>query len=58
MAAGPLQHTHFSALNALFIFGVVVIVGTLWKLAALHLLATDPTGTAGRVGKIMLFQYS
>lgn len=53
----PLQHVHISALHAMVFFLYVVILGTLWKLIALHLVLMNPTGGTGRWGRMMLFQY-
>lgn len=50
-------HTHFSWVGALQAFLAVVIVGTLWKLTAMHLVATG-NETANRLGNGMLFQYN
>lgn len=50
-------HTHFSWVGALQAFLAVVIVGTLWKLAAMHLMASD-NDALNHVGKGMAFQYS
>jgi hypothetical protein len=50
-------HTHFSWVGALQAFLAVVIVGTLWKLTAMHLMATD-NDVLNHVGKGMAFQYS
>jgi hypothetical protein len=49
-------HTHASAMAALNIFLAVLIVGTLWRLAAFHLIASDNPSVA-HVGKAMGFQY-
>lgn len=54
---GPLQHVHISFLHLFTLFLGVLVMGTLWRLIALHLIAADPTGPRGRVGKMMLFQY-
>jgi len=50
-------HTHFSWVGALQAFLAVVIVGTVWKLTAMHLMAAD-NETLNHVGKGMAFQYS
>lgn len=50
-------HTHFSWVGALQAFLAVVIVGTLWKLAAMHMMASD-NDVLNHVGKGMAFQYS
>lgn len=50
------MHTHFSALTALNVFLAVLIVGTLWKVVALHLTASaNPRISAA--GQAMAFQY-
>lgn len=35
------MHVHFSALHALNVFLAVLIVGTAWRLASLHLMASS-----------------
>lgn len=50
------MHTHFSAVMALNIFLAVLIVGTLWRLASYHLVASSNPGLV-HVGKAMGFQY-
>lgn len=50
------MHTHFSAVAALNIFLAVLIVGTLWRLSAYHLIASNNT-TANHIGRGMSFQY-
>jgi hypothetical protein len=49
-------HTHFSALTALNIFLGVLIIGTLFRLASYHLIASD-NPTLARIGQVMSFQY-
>lgn len=49
-------HTHFSAVNALNVFLGVLIVGTLWRLISLHLVACDSPALQ-HAGKAMSFQY-
>ena len=53
----PTVHVHISAIAALVtFFGYVVLLGTLWRLGAAHLVAaTSPT--ANGLGKAMLLQY-
>jgi hypothetical protein len=53
---GSGMHTHFSAMSALAIFLVVLIVGSAWRLAAYRLAAS---GRAERrnLAAAMLFQY-
>jgi hypothetical protein len=50
------MHTHFSALSALGVFLVVLIVGTAWKLGALRLAASKRPAVR-TAGAAMLFQY-
>ena len=50
------MHTHFSALNALNIFLAVLIVGSAWRLASLHL-ASASSPAAANLGRAMAFQY-
>lgn len=50
------MHTHFSALSAIGIFLVVLIVGSAWRLVSYRLAAAkDPR--AQRIGAAMAFQY-
>lgn len=46
----------FSAASALTIFLAVLLCGTVWRLASLHL-AASPNGTARNLGQAMAFQY-
>lgn len=50
------MHTHFSAIAAANAFLGVVIVGTLWRLASLHLAASKSPQLA-HLGAAMHFQY-
>lgn len=50
-------HTHFSYIAALQAFLAVIIVGTVWKLTAMHLMTSD-NDTLNHIGKGMAFQYS
>ncbi len=50
------MHTHFSATNALSIFLVVLVMGTLWRLLASHLVVSS-NPFANQVGSAMIFQY-
>lgn len=50
------MHTHFSVMSAAQAFLAVVIVGTLWRLSAYHLTASDNDQVA-HLGKAMAFQY-
>lgn len=50
------MHTHFSAVSALGVFLVVLIVGTAWRLGAYRLAASsDPR--LKTLGAAMAFQY-
>jgi hypothetical protein len=49
-------HTHFSAMSALGIFLVVLIVGTAWRLGS-YRLAASPKPLAQRWAAAMHFQY-
>lgn len=55
MASGG-KHTHFSAVNAIGIFLVVLIVGSAWRLVAYRLAASDRP-LARNLGGAMAFQY-
>ncbi len=48
-------HTHVSGVTALYIFLMVVIVGTFWRLAAAY--ASQRPGLAGEIGKAMAVQF-
>lgn len=50
------MHTHFSALSALNTFLAVVLVGTAWRLGALHLAASSNSAMR-HAGCAMNFQY-
>lgn len=50
------MHTHFSAINAAGIFLAVLIFGTLWRLMASHLAASN-NPRFNNLGKAMSFQY-
>ena len=50
------MHTHFSLMSAAQVFLSVLAIGTLWRLAALHLVASD-NERVSHVGKAMGFQY-
>jgi hypothetical protein len=50
------MHTHFSAMTALNVFLAVLIMGTLWRLASYHLIASKNPAVA-HAGKAMAFQY-
>ena len=50
------MHTHFSAMSALGVFLVVLIVGSAWRLAAFRLCAADRQELRN-LGGAMAFQY-
>jgi hypothetical protein len=50
------KHTHFSVIAASQAFLSVIIVGTLWRLAALHLMASN-NPVLNQLGEGMSFQY-
>lgn len=50
------MHTHFSFMSAAQVFLSVLVIGTLWRLAALHMTASSNTSIA-HVGKAAGFQY-
>lgn len=50
------MHTHFSAVAALNIFLAVLIMGTLWRLACYHLIASD-NDVLAHIGRAGAFQY-
>lgn len=50
------MHVHFSAITALGVFLAVLVWGTLWRLSAAHLGASN-NPTLHAVGKAMSFQY-
>lgn len=54
--AGLSFHTHFSPLHALQSFLGVVIIGTVWRLLALHMVRSKNT-VIHSTGKAMTFQY-
>lgn len=49
------MHTHVSALTALYIFLMVVVVGTFWRLAAGQ--AAQRGGLIGELGKAAAVQF-
>lgn len=49
------MHTHTSALTAVQVFLMVIIVGTLWRLVAAELATRN--GIAGDIGKGMAVQF-
>lgn len=50
------MHTHFSAMSAVGVFLVVLIVGTAWRLGSFRLAASNRPELA-RLGQAMGFQY-
>lgn len=50
------MHTHFSALSALGVFLVVLIVGSAWRLGAYRLMASSRPELRN-AGQAMIFQY-
>lgn len=50
------MHTHFSFMSATQVFLSVLVIGTLWRLAALHLIASSNDQLA-HLGKAAAFQY-
>lgn len=50
------KHTHFSAITALGIFLVVLIVGTAWRLGSARLASSDRVELRN-IGAAMYFQY-
>lgn len=50
------MHTHFSVMNAANAFLSILVIGTLWRLATLHLVASGNTQVQ-HLGKAMGFQY-
>jgi hypothetical protein len=50
------MHTHFSAVHALNVFLGVLIVGSAWRLASLHLVGAKSAGMQ-HLGRAMSFQY-
>lgn len=49
------MHTHVSALTALYIFLMVVIVGTFWRIGAGY--AAQQPGFLGELGKAAAVQF-
>lgn len=49
------MHVHISALDAVIIFAYVVIIGTIWRLAAAHLAQKD--GNWRTIGEAMAVIY-
>lgn len=51
-----MQHTHFSAISAVGVFLVVLIVGSAWRLGAYRLAASNSSRLRD-LGAAMAFQY-
>lgn len=49
-------HTHFSFMSAAQAFVGVLVIGTLWRLSSLHLVAAK-SERLQHLGKAMSFQY-
>lgn len=49
-------HTHFSFMSAAQVFLSVLVIGTLWRLACLHLVASENV-TFQHLGKAGGFQF-
>jgi hypothetical protein len=56
MPRGSSIHTHFSVMSAMQVFLCVLVIGTLWRLAAYHLVASS-NEQLNHLGKAMGFQY-
>jgi len=50
------MHTHFSAISAIGVFLVVLIVGTAWRLGS-HRLASSGRPELRNLGAAMAYQY-
>lgn len=50
------MHAHFSAVAAAGVFLAVLVWGTVWRLAAAHLVASN-NASLQHIGKAMSFQY-
>lgn len=50
------MHTHFSFMSAAQVFLSVLVIGTLWRLALLHLTASSDEKWS-HLGRAMGFQY-
>lgn len=50
------MHTHGSAVFALTVFFLVLVVGSAWRLAGYHL-ANNGDARLSHLGRAMLFQY-
>jgi hypothetical protein len=50
------MHTHFSVMSAAQVFLSVLVIGTLWRLVTLHMVASDNTQIQ-HLGRAFGFQY-
>ena len=50
------KHTHFSAVHAVGFFFIILVMGSLWRLASAHL-ATSQRPYLAQLGQAMAFQY-
>ncbi len=50
------MHTHFSFMSAAQVFLSVLVIGTLWRLGSLHLMASQ-NQSLSHLGRAMGFQY-
>lgn len=50
------MHTHFSFMSAAQVFLCVLVIGTLWRLSSLHLVASSNENLA-HLGKAMSVQF-
>lgn len=50
------MHTHFSLMSAAQVFLSVLVIGTLWRLATLHFVASK-NDQVSHLGKAMGFQF-
>jgi hypothetical protein len=50
------MHTHFSFMSAAQVFMCVLVIGTLWRIGSLHLMAAD-NERVSHLGRAMGFQY-
>lgn len=49
-------HTHIGAIAAVTTMVYIALLGTFWRLLAVHAVASK-SGTLSQLGKAMLFQY-
>lgn len=50
------KHTHFSAVHAVGFFFIILVMGTLWRLASAHMTVSERP-LFQNIGKAMAFQY-